>query len=107
MIGFVIISITSLLILLFHFLYPPLLLFTLGLIAVGVLPKPPLWTYARMLYPATTTDGEKKQAGMPFSLSDDNEKIIKEDDEDNKDVKKEKNIDQQDKKKKMKSETAI
>ena len=77
----------------------------LGLIAVGVLPKPPLWTYARMLYPATTTDGEKKQAGMTVDLSDDDEKI-KEDDDDKKNVKKENN-DQQDKKKKVKTELAI
>jgi hypothetical protein len=31
-----------------------------GLIAVGVLTKPPLWTFARMLHPATTTAREKK-----------------------------------------------
>ncbi|MGK3753201.1 MAG: hypothetical protein ACI8RD_005508 [Bacillariaceae sp.] len=34
---------------------------TPGLIAVGILPKPPLWVHARMLHPATTTVKEKKQ----------------------------------------------
>jgi len=34
---------------------------TPGLIAVGVLPKPPLWDYHRMLKPATTTTKEKEK----------------------------------------------
>ena len=33
---------------------------TPGLIAVGILPKPPLWVHARILHPATTTAKEKK-----------------------------------------------
>jgi len=46
-----------------HHLYTITLCYcaTPGLIAVGVLPKPPHWTYARMIHPAKTTTEEKKK----------------------------------------------
>jgi hypothetical protein len=49
-----------------------------GLIAVGVLTKPPLWTFARMLHPATTTTKEKKhiEEGVVSTKNNENGKEI-------------------------------
>jgi hypothetical protein len=51
---------------------------TPGLIAVGILPKPPLWVHARMLHPATTTAREKKliDKGVVSTKNNDNGKEI-------------------------------
>jgi len=47
-----------------------------GLIAVGVLPKPPHWTYARMLHPAQTTAKEKEQIEKGVTKNEENGKEI-------------------------------
>mmetsp|Transcript_56117 Transcript_56117/g.60744 ORF Transcript_56117/g.60744 Transcript_56117/m.60744 type:complete len:294 (+) Transcript_56117:60-941(+) len=47
-----------------------------GLIAVGVLPKPHHWTYARMLHPAQTTAKEKEQIEKGVTKNEENGKEI-------------------------------